>query len=169
MNSGITSVRLLTIGAFLAPLIGLGAARWWNAGALRPASASGSELQVEETRAVRSVRLDTILVPEASPSESQTPPSPFYIAAGPEAKPIIDLPEPERAAGEEAIPEFSLTSIARGTRPMAVINGRLRTVGSDLGEGWSLASIDPDRGSVVVRHAGRGDLTVWLHGRQNSR
>lgn len=46
-------------------------------------------------------------------------------------------------------PAFSLSSISRGARQnIAVVDGKLRRPGDDLGEGWSIASIDAASGEV---------------------
>lgn len=49
------------------------------------------------------------------------------------------------------IPAFTLTSIAGGARQsIAVIDGKLRRTGEDLGAGWTVAEIDPSVGQVKV-------------------
>jgi hypothetical protein len=77
----------------------------------------------------------------------------------PKTKPVVITaePEPEKAPP----PEFTLTSVAgRGDRGFAMIDGTLRRVGDDLGEGWTVREIDIAARTVKV--AGPDALVLVL-------
>lgn len=69
---------------------------------------------------------------------------------------------PTAPADERPIPTFVLTSVVRGTTPMAVIDGRLRRVGDLAQDGWTVEQIDPDAGTVRLTHPSRGSINVRL-------
>ena len=57
--------------------------------------------------------------------------------------------------------EFTLTSIAGGSRQtIAMIDGTVRRVGDDLGDGWSVTQIEHASGTVVL--SGPDGLTHTL-------
>jgi hypothetical protein len=67
----------------------------------------------------------------------------------PKTKPVVIEAEPEPV--KTPPPEFTLTSVAgRGVRAFAMIDGKLRKVGDDLGEGWIVREIDTPGRSVRV-------------------
>lgn len=69
------------------------------------------------------------------------------------------VPAPRPAA--RPAPSFTLSSISRGAKQnIAVVDGKLRRAGDDLGEGWSIAGIDPTAGEV--RLAGPDGETMTL-------
>jgi hypothetical protein len=64
------------------------------------------------------------------------------------------------------LPEFSLSSIAGGTRQsFAIIDGKVRRVGDDLGDGWIVSGIDAANGEVTV--LGPDDVSISLDLRPN--
>lgn len=73
--------------------------------------------------------------------------------------------EPKTVAAPRPVarptPTFSLSSISRGAKQnIAVVDGKLRRPGDDLGEGWSVAAIDAASGEV--RLAGPDGETMTL-------
>lgn len=77
----------------------------------------------------------------------------------PKTKPVVIEAEPEPVKAPP--PEFTLTSVAgRGTRAFAMIDGKLRKVGDDLGEGWTVREIDT--AGRTVRVAGPDEHVLVL-------
>lgn len=86
--------------------------------------------------------------------------TPFRIEAEP--MPRLEFPaptsEPPKASG---VPVFTLTAVMpHATRPLAVINGRARSIGDEISPGWFLRAIDGDSRQVLL--TGPEDRTVVL-------
>lgn len=77
--------------------------------------------------------------------------SPFRVQTEPIA-PALILPEIGKPAPKiEGIPEFLLTSVMpHSSRPLAVINGRPRSLGDEVVSGWTVTGIDGDARRVVL-------------------
>lgn len=87
--------------------------------------------------------------------------SPFY--APPKGEPpVLTVPSFTAEPTKPEIPDFEVTSVASGSRPAAVINGKLRTQGQIVELGWIVKSIDPALGRVVLEHAVEGEITLGL-------
>ncbi len=111
------------------------------------------------------VRLDTTKVLEEIDKLRETPvgDSPF-VSRVPRALTKIVMTTPETA--RKPLPEFSLSSIAGGTRQsFAIIDGKVRRVGDDLGDGWIVSGIDAANGEVTV--LGPDDVSISLDLRPN--
>ncbi|MFZ4574425.1 MAG: hypothetical protein ACOYN0_08515 [Phycisphaerales bacterium] len=79
--------------------------------------------------------------------------------------PISHLPaHPTDAAPKLADPAtlFELTSIAGSAdQPLAVINSKVRSVGSPLGEGWTLVQVHFAEGAVELEH--QTGARAWIY------
>ena len=85
-------------------------------------------------------------------------PSPF-VSQVPRALTKIVMTTPEVV--HKRLPEFTLTSIAGGTRQtIAMIDSKVRRVGDDLGEGWVVSGIEHASGEVIVK--GPDGMTITL-------
>lgn len=87
--------------------------------------------------------------------------SPFRVQTEPVAPalilPEIGKPEPK----VDGIPEFALTSVMpHPSRPLAVINGRPRSLGDEVAPGWIVTGIDGDARRVTL--TGQDGRTVSL-------
>lgn len=86
---------------------------------------------------------------------------PAVVVAEPtEIESPIELPPVE-------IPDASgiaVTSIINGTggQALAVINGKVRRVQDELGEGWMLVAIDPVSRCVTIRHTSLDEMVLAL-------
>lgn len=142
--------------AGIAPLVALGALRLLGGGA-GPASVSAQPVELAPAPVAAS---------RAEPTEASERLVALRRAHVASAEPLGSpiLPPIEETA-DELFPEFeapvgdgpgrpmvTVTSIISGPRPMAVINGELRHVGDDLGEGWIITEINPAAGAVIVAH-----------------
>jgi hypothetical protein len=66
-------------------------------------------------------------------------------------------------AVQTRLPEFSLTSIAGGTREtIAMIDSKVRRVGDDLGDGWIVSAIKHASGEVTLDGPEGATLTLTL-------
>ena len=92
--------------------------------------------------------------------------TPFRIEAEP--MPRLEFPTPNSDTPKPSgTPDFTLTTVMpHASRPLAVINGRTRSIGDEVSPGWFLRAIDgdarqvliegPDERSVVLRMASPG-------------
>lgn len=71
-----------------------------------------------------------------------------------------DAPAPRQTPKFE--PVFQLTSVIGGQRPMAIIDGTVRRTGDDIGQGWSVQSIDATSKSVTLAGPNSGSMTLSL-------
>ena len=73
--------------------------------------------------------------------------SPFY-------QNTVSAPEPAVAStpAGPAPPIFVLSGVMLGRPPIAVIDGEIHRPGDDLGDGWSIESIDGRKLIVMLRH-----------------
>jgi hypothetical protein len=72
-----------------------------------------------------------------------------FVSQVPRALTKIVMTTPE--VMKRKLPEFSLTSIADGARQtIAMIDGKVRRVGDDLGEGWTVSGIEHSSGQVTI-------------------
>jgi hypothetical protein len=128
----------------LTPVAGVLGARFVGQGA-RPASAAPAFVVAE---------LPRFPTPEASGGEKADTDrlrSPFRVQTEPMA-PALILPEIGQPAPKiEGVPDFSLTAVMpHPTRPLAVINGRPRSLGDEAAPGWAVTGIDGDARRVVL-------------------
>ncbi len=77
--------------------------------------------------------------------------SPFRVQTDPVA-PALILPEIGQPAPRiEGVPEFTLTTVMpHPIRPIAVINGRPRSLGDEAAPGWVITGIDGDARRVTL-------------------
>lgn len=85
---------------------------------------------------------------------------PFEVATAGHARPALPQPptKPTVTAGE-----LKLTAIVSGREVLAVLNGKLHRVGDQVGTGWTIDSIDPNAGTVTLRHAELGTQQFSVH------
>lgn len=145
---------LLCVVIGLTPVTGVLAARYIGQG---PANA-GASTQTEAPRFPRLPARVTAPVHDDAVTAALT--TPFRIEAEP--MPRLEFPaptfEPPKASG---VPVFTLTTVMpHATRPLAVINGRARSIGDEISPGWFLKAIDGDSRQVLL--AGPDDRTVVL-------
>lgn len=90
------------------------------------------------------------------------------LAASPFHHPVIDRPRPAApiAAAPRLVPqakvEFKLSAIVGGRETIAVLNGKVRRKGEDIGQGWIVQSIDREAGVVTLRHPQEGVQELTL-------
>lgn len=145
---------LLGLGAITGPLLAFAGARL--TGHLPgPASARAAGAGTKETAFTPLTR--TPLTPRQLQSLESMPdrdfaavPYPFYLAPA-----SSEVAEPAEAPGEEPVPEFAVSSFMGGRSPLVIIDSRPRRVGDDLGNGWTLTSIDPATRSFTVAKGSR--------------
>jgi len=77
--------------------------------------------------------------------------SPFYRRPAIEETPVAAASPPPQAA--PAPPAFVLSGVMNGRPPVAVIDDNVHRPGDDLGDGWSVESIDARNLIVTLRHA----------------
>lgn len=133
-----------------------------NSGPARAAAMVGTEEVVEPVRPPAPPQLSGKQAALASALRGRASEyrSPFVVLTSEAAREGL-LQDP-RGAQVAKRPEFSITSIVTGTQPMAVINGKARRVGDDMGDGWSLIDIDPTRRQVTVQHLEHGVLVLHI-------
>lgn len=80
---------------------------------------------------------------------------PIEIESSTSELPPVELPD---ASG------IAVTSIINGTggQALAVINGKVRRVQDELGEGWMLVAIDPVSRCVTIRHTSLDEVVLAL-------
>jgi hypothetical protein len=95
-----------------------------------------------------------------SPMVNKTPPKPVVKEPPPQPKPD----EAPVAPGQPVTPPaLTLTSIMGSTtNPVAMINGKVRKVGDQVGNGFSIVSIDPVSGKVEIAHRDGVQATLQL-------
>lgn len=81
-------------------------------------------------------------------------PAPTPVASAPVAAPQQPPPAPS----------FSISSIFRTAdgAALAIVHGKIRRVGDDLGNGWTLTAVDPDARTITVSHAASEPVTLSL-------
>lgn len=92
------------------------------------------------------------------------------LAASPFHHPVIDRPAPQPtkpvAVAPQLVPrakvEFKLSAIVGGRETIAVLNGKVRRKGDDVGQGWIVQSIDREAGLVTLRHPQEGTQELTL-------
>lgn len=91
-----------------------------------------------------------------------TYPSPFY-----QPKTIVDeRPEEPLVAPprEPDLPNVALTAVMGGRRPVAVVDGRMLSIGDEAAEGWIIAVIDPSQQVIKIEANGGRSLIVAVGG-----
>lgn len=141
--------RLSLVVCVALPLCSVVAVRWLVPSA-GPASAGASVT----APAVPPIEAPTVREPGDSPelvravrTLLEMPTGPTTVAA---TRAHIEVkPTPTARPVARPRPTFMLTSVSRGGRQnVAVIDGKLRRTGDELGEGWTVASIDAAQGEV---------------------
>lgn len=162
--------------ACLAPTLAVGFARFLPAG---PASASASSDDSTHEPAPMLPRADIAAVERTGKQQAMTVAADLATRSGWNENPFRtdadDLIADDLIAGDPIgtvivddapvlpdAPVFRLTAIIAGRRTVAVIDGAVRTAGDGLGNGWSIASIDADAQTVVLRHKVLGDKSLSL-------
>lgn len=154
-NLGIAALPVVAVLAFglLLPVRG-------------PAKAKAATVPESEPRAIKAKpALDQALFALVNAEMSQPfAGSPMLAVAGPSlAEPEFHVDESEPVAQVHAIrtPDLSVSAImnARGNT-VAVINSKIRHAGDDLGDGWSVESINPADSNVVIRHTSGATATL---------
>lgn len=149
----------------VAPLLAVVAARTF--GGPRPAAAAASkvkDVKVNESKKLVALPSSGEIFAPARTMVGAGLASPFYAPAKGES-PVINLPVADEPTKQE-IPTFELTSVINGVRPLAVVNGRMRSQGQTVAPGWTVRSIDPVAGRVVVSSVVHGDVTLQLRTRK---
>ncbi len=101
----------------------------------------------------------------AAVSIDEVAPSPFRVEQTDDAE-IIELldapPEAETVSTLPAAPDFHLSAVISGRRTVAIINGKACIVGSSLGDGWVVGTINPDTQQIVIHHQILGKMTLSM-------
>lgn len=93
---------------------------------------------------------------EAVAASSPFPRNEATLIAMPDMVPLPGEPEPRI----EPPPELTLSSIMGGRVPVALVNGRPRSLGDLVAPDWSIVEIRQD--SIVVKHPDGRQVTVTL-------
>lgn len=128
----------------LTPALGVGGARFVGQAA-RPAAAGPAFAVAELPR-----------FPDRPEPGAETPDyaglrSPFRVQTEPMA-PVLVMPDIGHPTPKiEGVPEFVLTAVMpHRDRPLAVINGRPRSLGDEVAPGWTVTAIDGDARRVAL-------------------
>ncbi len=151
--------RILILGACVFPLAAGGASHWGNAlpqETKHPATASTTSLQSQvkqtnETPAARAEWAEAWREGMRLRSASEGTADPFYRSTAER-----NLPEREHEVLEEPAPApeqfaHSLDGMMGGEEPVAIIDGKVRRLGDEIGDGWVITAIDLDARTVTVR------------------
>ena len=89
-----------------------------------------------------------------SPMLNRAPPPPPKSVTPPPSTPTTQVQTPQPAQVQAQPPVLQVTSImaASNGQMMAVINGKTRRVGDNVGNGFKVARIDKDTGEVAIRN-----------------
>lgn len=139
---------LLAFAIFLAPAATGYAARYIGAGATHASAHTADSLPP---------------LPVFPPEPTHTHPvatdrvvSPFFSEEAP-PKPIIEIPNPHPGPAitpPSSDPVFTVTAVMPSpTRPLAVVNGRPRSIGDEVVPGWTVSEIRGDDRAVVLTNA----------------
>lgn len=147
---------LLGMGAIAGPLLAFAGARF--AGHLPgPASARAAQSDAGETAFTPLARTPLTARQRQSiqPRDDAdfTAAYPFYLAPAPS-----DEPDPVEEPLDEPVPEFIVSSFMGGRNPLVIIDSRPRRIGDDLGDGWTLTSIDTSSRSFTVTKGARTEI-----------
>lgn len=151
--------RLILLAAFLVPSLGVLTARLVGTG---PANASAS-LTPEPMAALPDIRpiIDTV---PSDPIHAGTLTSPFWHSIQTPNTPIEVLrPIQPTETRPDPDPEFRVTAVMpHPSRPLAVINGRPRSIGDTVVPNWKLTAIDGTGRSVVLTHTSGREVTLHI-------
>ena len=75
---------------------------------------------------------------------------------------VIDEPDDTIGADVEYVQSLSVTSILRGTRPVAVIGGKPRQIDDRLDHGWWISDIDASTFRVTLSHTYHGTVVLQI-------
>lgn len=142
--------RLIVTGAFLAPIVAAMLIRGIGAD---PVAMVLAQPPAQETPELPPPPLPVNNLDAAYAALGADPgENPFLDAdAGDVAAPIAEAPR------AEPDPDVALTSVMAGRRgAVAILNGKPRQIGDTLGNGWSVATIDPAAGVVTLRRESDG-------------
>lgn len=135
--------------AFLTPIAGVVLARL--IGSAVGTTEAGQAMEVAPPVAV----LPPLIEPRDRAGALASMPSPFRTIDESAVREVIEPGDTTKR--NASVPAFALTSVMpHPKRPIAVINGRPRTIGEELSPGWTLAEID-GAGRTVVINGPQGD------------
>lgn len=153
------------VGVGACPLLALIGARLWLA-SNGPATASASTpteaiVQPKFAGLPEPTEDQQRLIARARALEGVQPPSPFprsemALIAVPDMPLTPGAPEPK----VEPPPTLALTSVMGGRVPVAMVNGRPRSLGDLVAPGWKIVEINPDR--IVIEHSDGRQISVNL-------
>lgn len=142
-----THTRLLTLLVLVAPCAAAYSARYLGA-----ATAHASATVIDEIPELPVFPPESASSTEVQPTQRVA--SPFYYDENAPEQPV-EIPAPTRLGTDEAPdPDFTLTAVMPSQiRPLAVINGRPRTIGDEIAPGWTITAIRGDDRAVVLTEA----------------
>lgn len=117
-----------------------------------------SESQIAaEARAMQIGSAAIIASPLFYPAD-ETPATPLAVDDKPPAPVIVNI------RPEAPMPQFTVSSIFRTAngQVLAVINGKMRRIGEDLGGGWLLVDVDPTTREIKVQHGSATPRTIAI-------
>lgn len=156
-----SKARVLILGACALPLAAVGASHMNSSTSVetrQPAAASiaptlSRAKPPEGARAVRVEWADAWHESVRLRSTDGGVADPFYRAAAEQTHADRD---PNTAVHGEPTPEtehfaHSLDGMMGGEEPVAIIDGRVRRLGDEIGDGWLIAAIDPEARTVTLK------------------
>jgi len=87
--------------------------------------------------------------------------SPFVVPLSEAAREGL-LRDTQGKAQAAKAPEFVVTTVVAGAQSVAIINGKVRRIGDELGDGWSVVEIDAPARRATVAHPEHGRLVLKI-------
>lgn len=153
------ALRGAILVAFCVPSLGVVAARFFGSGPSTAAASSTPE-PMPPLPDIRPLPVST----GSMPGEMTELASPFWhafhIPIAPAEPMPIRRPSPQ---SEQPDPDFLVTAVMpHASRPLAVINGRPRSIGDVIVPGWTLTSIDGHARTVTLTHSSGRTRTLQI-------
>jgi len=101
---------------------------------------------------------------EITTPEDETDSQPFLETAVDDPEEVlIDVPDDSPGAAVVYVEQLSVTSILKGKRPVAVIEGKPRQIDERLDHGWWISDIDASTFRVTLSHTYHGTVVLQIN------